>query len=49
MVLNVDFKRIEVGDSVLYIDPQFIPEGGDEDIMWSTIDLQQQEVTYITH
>lgn len=49
IILNVDFKRIEVGESVLYIDPQFIPEGWDEDIMWTTVDLKQQEVTYITY
>ncbi len=49
VTINVDFKRIEIGDSTIYVDPQFIPDWFDEDILLSTLDMKQQEVSFITY
>lgn len=47
--LQVDYQRIEVGESILYLDPHYIPPSSDEDLLLEIPDFERAPTNLITY
>ena len=47
--LQVDYQRIEVGKTILYLDPHYIPAQWDEDILLEIADFDRSPTNLITY
>lgn len=47
--IEVAYDRIQIWDTTLYVDSQFVPTWYDEDFMWQTTSLDGKDRTFLTY
>lgn len=47
--IEVTYDRIQVGDTILYLDPQFTPTWYDDDFLWQTTSLDGKARNFLTY
>jgi hypothetical protein len=48
VTLEVDFERIAIGDSMLYVDPNWTTPIKGEQLLWNTVDFDDKTVHFMT-
>lgn len=49
VTLTVDYQRMEIGESIVYLDPHFIPEWSDEDLLMEINDFEWNPFYVVTY